>query len=141
MLRTHNCVWSELCAATSHVGRLEVPSSRSNVASERWIDSCLKGLSLACRRLQMAQESFENRAAELQQALTGEMKSASVEARVGLSSRPVRSRSGWGSRVSPTRQYITCAPTHQRVKRNFARGPCIVKTFGHGKAGRGVFFF
>ena len=91
--------------------------------SEGWIDACLKGLSLACRRLQVAQQSFENRAAELQQSMTVEMKIASVEARAGLAQ---------AEAVESRRLAI--------VKGNMHGSPFIVKTFGHGKGGRGVFF-
>ena len=72
----------------------------------------------------MAQQSFENRAAELQQSMTVEMKIASVEARAGLAQ---------AEAVESRRLAI--------VKGNMHGGPFIVKTFGHGKGGRGVFFF
>ena len=80
--------------------------------------------SLAFRRLRVAQLSFENRAGELQQSVTSEMKIASVDARAGRTGRLIGTCSGSGSRESPTRHVhrrasnlIKCAPTHQEVKR------------------------
>ena len=80
--------------------------------------------SLACRRLRVAQRSFENRAGELQQSVTSEMKIPSVNARTGRTGRLIGACSGSDSRESPTRHVhrrvsnrIKCAPTHQEVKR------------------------
>ena len=81
-------------------------------------------ISLECRRLRVAQRIFENRAGELQQSVTSEMKIASVDARTGRTGRLIGTCSGSGSRESPTRHVhrrasnrIKCVPTHQRVKR------------------------